>query len=152
VPDKGRVSPKKRALLCLGLMSLAVAMFLFMACIPVPDRPPTVDILSPEDGAAVVGIVTIEANVTDDRGVRSVTCSVDGESVPMVLVSGSRRFGLWEGYWDTTAIADGLHTITVTATDHRGQAGADWVIVVVDNVPPAPGSAEVQLRAEVVAP
>jgi len=145
------VGIKKRATLFLSLplMALVAATFLFMAsCVPEP--PPTVDIFSPEDGATVVGIVSIEVNATDNSGVDSVECSIEGESVPMALISGDELDGIWQGYWDTTAIPDGFHTITVTARDSTSGRSVDSAIVVVDNVPPAPGSAEVQLRAKVI--
>lgn len=143
------IKKRPRLFLSLPLMALVAAAFLFMtSCVSEP--PPTVDIFSPEDGATVVGVVSIEVNATDNSGVDSVECSIEDESVPMVLISGDELDGIWQGYWDTTAIPDGFHTITVTATDASGFGGVDSVIVMVDNVPPAPGSAEVQLRAEVI--
>lgn len=68
----------------------------------------------------------------------------------MALVSGNGQYGVWEGDWDTTVAQEGFHTITVMATNAIGLTDMDSVTVVVDNIPPAPGSAEVNLRAEVV--
>lgn len=141
----------KRARLALScmLMVLALAMCLLgTSC--VADLPPTVDIISPEEGATVGGIVSIEAHATDDYGISRIRCWVDSESVPMGLISGDELDGIWQGNWDTTAVDDGFYTITVTATDTIGFGGVDSVMALVDNVPPAPGSAEVQLRANVI--
>jgi len=114
------------------------------------DLPPTVEIVSPEEGATLAGIVSIEAHATDDYGVSRVTCWIDGESVPMELTSGDKLDGFWQGDLDTTAVDDGFYTLTVTANDTIGLGGVDFAMVVVDNVPPTPGSAEVQLRARVI--
>ena len=141
----------KRARLAFScmLMVLALAMCLLgTSC--VADLPPSVDIVSPEDDATVAGIVSIEVHATDDYGIGAVRCRIDGESVPIELVSGDELDGFWQGNWDSTAVDDRFYTITVTATDTIGQRGVDSVIVLVDNVPPAPGSAEVQLRARVI--
>lgn len=121
---------------------------LVAACIP---QPPVVEVISPENEATVSGIVLIQAEATSSAAVENVTYQIDsGDRVNMTLVSGNGQHGLWEGDWNTTVAQEGFHTITVMATNAIGLADMDSVTVVVDNVPAAPGSAEVNLRAEVV--
>lgn len=133
----------------LALAILFVAIGLFAAgCIP---QPPAVEIVSPENDATVSGIVAIQAEATSSAAVENVTYQIDsGDWVNMALVSGNGQHGVWEGDWNTTVAQEGFHTITVMTTNAIGLTDMDSVTVVVDNVPPIPGSAEVNLRAEVV--
>ena len=133
----------------LALAILFVAIGLFAAgCIP---QPPVVEIVSPENDATVSGTVAIQAEARSSAAVENVTYQIDsGDWVNMALVSGNGQHGVWEGDWDTTVAQEGFHTITVMTTNAIGLTDMDSVTVVVDNMPPAPGSAEVNLRAEVV--
>ena len=151
-----RVTGKRTGLLVgLALMAIALAMVVFTTgCEPIVANP-KVDIISPGDGATVVDTVTIEANASHGSGVSVVEYSTEedgvlvlGGYVAMELVSGDAYDGVWRGYWDTTAVEDGFYKITVRAA-HSVWKGYDSVIVVVDNVPPEPGSGGVYLRAEV---
>lgn len=135
-------------LVWLALMAIAVATALFaISCFPSGREPPTAEILSPEDGATVSGIVTVGSHATDDYWVYGVECSVDDESVTMQRISGDKTDGMWEGDWDTTAIVGGCYTITVTVTDSGRRTALDSIDVLVEN--PGLGSAQVQLKATV---
>lgn len=92
------------------------------------DNPPSVAITSPADGATVSGIVNITADASDDNGITQVEFFVNGASI------GVDTTPSYESSWDSTAIADGNHTITATATDTNGQTGSDSNSVTVDNV------------------
>lgn len=152
-----RVTGKRTGLLVgLALMAIALAMVVFtMSCVPIV-RNPKVDIISPGDCTTVTDTVTIEANASHGSGISVVEYSTEeavgylviGGYVAMELVSGDVYDGVWRGYWDTTAVEDGFYKITVRAI-YSVWKGYDSVMVVVDNVPPEPGSGGVYLRAEV---
>jgi flagellar hook assembly protein FlgD len=107
---------------------------------PAPaDAPPSVTIVSPAKGSVVSGTITVQANITDDRGVAGATFAVDnGPANPM---SFNTATGYWEGSWNTGAVPDGSHTVSVTGTDNAGQTATASVAVTVDNVDGAPSAA-----------
>jgi lysophospholipase L1-like esterase len=91
---------------------------------------PVVAITSPADGATVSGSVTISAEVTDNVGVASVAYTIDGGgSVAMAHIGGST----WQAAWDTTAAAAGMHSVSVSGADARGNVGTASVTVNVLN-------------------
>ncbi|MFW9920235.1 MAG: Ig-like domain-containing protein [Candidatus Thorarchaeota archaeon] len=94
---------------------------------------PVVTISEPMNFATVSGVVTILASVTDAQdGVLTPTISIDGS-----VVAASNSYN-----WDTTAAAEGTHTITASSTDSGGLSASASVTVTVDNVedpPPPPG-------------
>ncbi len=94
------------------------------------DAPPTVTMQAPAGGAQVTGVVTIRAQVIDDAGVSQVDFAIDNGAARSMVLIGS---GVWEGVWDSTAVADGAHTITVRATDSVNQTGGAQVNVTVIN-------------------
>ncbi len=102
------------------------------------DGPPTVSIVSPPDGSTVSGVVTIQADATDDRGVTQVEFFVDGVSSIGVDTNGDDG---WSVTWDSTSVGDGTHTVTATATDTAGQTASDGIGVTVGNL--APGTVHV---------
>jgi hypothetical protein len=93
------------------------------------DDPPTVTITNPAEGATVSGSVDVTADASDDRGVAQVEFFVDGGSIG-VDTDGTDG---WSASWDTTAYADGSHTVSATATDTGAQTASDSVTVTVDN-------------------
>lgn len=93
--------------------------------------PPALVITAPSDGATVSNFVTISAEATDEEEVFSVTFSIDGgPAIAMTNTSGST----WEGVWDSTAVADGGHAISVTAKNIRGNASGVSISVTTDNI------------------
>lgn len=150
------VTGSRRGLLVgLVLSCVALALLIFTTgCTPIPN--PEVHILSPGDGTTVTGNVTIEASASHESGVSIAEYSTDEPTgvfvttgyVTMELVSGDAYDGVWRGYWDTTAVEDGFYQVTVRAI-YSAYKGYDSVVVVVDNVPPEPGSGGVYLRADV---
>ncbi len=91
------------------------------------DTHPIVSIVSPNQ-AVVSGVVTIDANATDNVALASVAISVDG--VPLAPPLTSTPYQL---QWDTTTVADGVHTIEVEATDTTDVVGAASSTLVVQN-------------------
>jgi hypothetical protein len=80
--------------------------------VPPPDTTkPVVSSLAPADGATVSGTVSVTATATDNVAVASVAISVDGNPVA-TLTSAPYTYSL-----DTTALADGSHTVSAVATD-----------------------------------
>jgi N-acetylmuramoyl-L-alanine amidase len=93
------------------------------------DSPPSVSITSPNHGDTVSGTVTVTADASDDSAVSQVEFFVDGGSIG-VDSDGSDG---WSASWDTTAYADGPHTVSAAATDTAGQTASDSITVTVDN-------------------
>lgn len=109
--------------------------------------PPTVLILSPKDGVVVSGIIIISADVTDDVAVGVVEFGVDtGTWIEMSYVGDST----YKAGWDTTSVYDGVHTITVKATDTSNNVGEDSITVTTDNgITPPPPTIEYELFIEI---
>ncbi len=93
------------------------------------DNPPNVSITNPTDGATVSDVVSVTADASDDNGVSQVEFFVDGSSIG-VDSDGSDGYSV---SWDTTAYADGGHTVNAVATDSTGQTASDSISVTVDN-------------------
>ncbi|MEL6543348.1 MAG: S8 family serine peptidase, partial [Myxococcota bacterium] len=92
-----------------------------------PDNePPVVAITRPTNGEFVYRVVSVEANVTDNANIESVRLLVDGQEVDSRGMPA--RFS-----WDSRAVADGVYTLQVTATDFGGNSASDSIQVTVDN-------------------
>jgi hypothetical protein len=93
--------------------------------------PPTVEIISPEDGDTVSGEIKVMAYVEDDDpGWPYVEWAVDGKRV------GGRQFNSKdiEFSWDTRFWENNtMHTLEITTT-HGGKTGSDTVNVYIDNL------------------
>jgi N-acetylmuramoyl-L-alanine amidase len=93
------------------------------------DSPPSVALTYPTDGETVSGTVTVTADADDDSGVAQVEFSLDGIS----FVADADGSDGWSATWDTTTVADGIHTLTATATDSADQTASDSISITVDN-------------------
>jgi subtilisin len=93
----------------------------------------TVNIVNPTAGSTVEGSVTVQASVTSDQELVSVTYAVGAISREMMYNSES---GSYSASWDTTPLADGPYALEVTAIDSSGSAKAA-INVNVDNQLPA---------------
>ena len=92
---------------------------------------PTVHLTSPPSWTFVRGSTPISVTSSSAVGPASVAYSLDGAPI--------------SSPWNTTAAADGAHTLTATITDGRTRTGSDSETIVVDNTPPttsvtAPGA------------
>ena len=93
------------------------------------DQAPTVTLMSPGD--PVSGMVTLEADASDNQGVTIVRFLVDGN------VIGSDTTEPYAFDWDTTTVTDGQVSLTASAEDEAGNTGtSDPVVVTVQNGAP----------------
>ncbi|WP_231976710.1 Ig-like domain-containing protein, partial [Mycobacterium sp. E740] len=95
-----------------------------------PDtRAPTVKLTGPARNATVSGTVSLSAVASDNKGVAGVQFLVDNAPV-----GAEDTAGPYSASWDTTAVADGAHTLTARARDAAGNTTTSSVTVTVANV------------------
>ena len=90
--------------------------------------PPTVSITSPADGSTVSGPVNLSANASDNVGVTLVSFALDGASI------GNSSSAPYTVSWNSGSVANGTHTMTVTAFDAAGNNASAMVQITVSNV------------------
>ena len=88
---------------------------------------PAVSLEAPGDGETVSGLVAWSATATDDDRVLHVTLQVDGAA------SAVDEDEPWQGAFDSLALTDGPHVLTVLAEDPAGNVGSDAITVTVQN-------------------
>jgi hypothetical protein len=110
---------------------------------PPDTTPPTVSLTAPADGATVSGTVSVTADASDDVGVTGVSIKVDGAPIP------TSPTAPYTASLDTTALANGGHTLTAVASDAAGHVttSAPVAVTVANAAPtgcpaPPPGSGE----------
>jgi len=89
----------------------------FAGAAPPDTVPPQTSITSPANGATVSGTVTIQAQASDANGVIRVEFFVDG------VLKGSDTTSPYTFSWDTTAAANGTHTLVTKAYDPSNNSG-----------------------------
>jgi hypothetical protein len=89
---------------------------------------PTLSITAPVAEGVVSGTVTVAGTAADDMAVARVEVAVDGGAFRAASGTDS-----WSSSFDTTAHADGAHTITARATDTSGNTATTSISVTVDN-------------------
>ncbi|WP_426592550.1 galactose oxidase-like domain-containing protein [Cellulomonas sp. McL0617] len=93
---------------------------------PVADTTsPTASVTSPTNASSVAGTIALAATANDDVGVAGVQFTVDG--TPLGTEDTTAPYGV---SWDTTAAADGVHTVTAVARDAAGNTGTSAVVTV----------------------
>lgn len=92
--------------------------------------PPVTSIASPASASIVSGIANVQANASDNVGVAKIELYVDN-----MLANISSQVPLFYA-WDTTGLANGLHTLHSLAYDSAGNTGAssDVTVDVENNV------------------
>ncbi|NOT62821.1 MAG: S8 family serine peptidase [Acidobacteria bacterium] len=98
--------------------------------------PPTVSFTAPVAGSTVSGTVFVQMTASDNVGVSLVSFRVDG------VLLGNDAIAPYSFFWDTTAVAKGIHTLTATASDAAGNTANNAVTVTVgsavsDTIPPS---------------
>ncbi|RLF63433.1 MAG: hypothetical protein DRN31_02425, partial [Thermoplasmata archaeon] len=94
--------------------------------------PPTVSITSPANGTTASGTISIAGTASDTDGtVQSVQFKID--SGAWIEATGTTS---WNYSWNTTAVANGSHTIYARAYDGTDYSSIDSVTVNVNNIPP----------------
>src|SRR5262249_19340567 len=76
---------------------------------------PTVSITAPSDGSTVNSTVTVSANASDNVGVAGVQFLLDGAAL-----GAEDTTSPYSVSWDTTAAANGTHTLAARARDAAG--------------------------------
>lgn len=87
-------------------------------------EPPSVYLTNPLDGSTVSGTLSLAATASDNVGVVSVSFYVDGS---LLATSTSAPYG---ASWDTTAVANGAHTLSASAVDTSGNVATTSTITV----------------------
>ncbi len=77
--------------------------------------PPTVSLTAPAGGATVSGTTAVSATADDDTGVAGVQFKLDGGNL-----GNEDTTAPYQVDWDTTAAANGSHTLSATARDTSG--------------------------------
>jgi len=97
---------------------------------PTDTTPPVVSLTDPLNNASLSGSnVTVAANATDNVGVVGVQFNLDGANLGTEVPASPYRVN-----WDTTAAANGPHTLTAVARDQAGnQSLAPAITVTVTN-------------------
>ncbi|MBN1389830.1 MAG: hypothetical protein JXA22_04205 [Candidatus Thermoplasmatota archaeon] len=90
----------------------------------VDNRPPTIDINSPQDGEVVSGLFFFDVE-NGDVFKKGTEYNIDGASWQPVSIG-----------WNTDLVNDGLHKVTIRATDRAGHVTLEILYVYVDNNPP----------------
>ncbi len=98
--------------------------------VPSSDNPPTVSLTNPSNGATVSGTINVQATASDDQGVMKVDF-FDGATLIGTDTNGGDG---WSSSWNTTAVAEGSHTLKATATDTANQTSSSTISVTVDNL------------------
>lgn len=101
-------------------------------------QPPAVALLAPAVNAHLRGVVPVQARATDPGGAvtgltiragsQALTASLD-PSPPAASITATAS-------WNTSTVADGVQTLTVTATDQGQNVATTNRTVIVDNTPP----------------
>lgn len=98
--------------------------------VPVQDTlAPTIIILAPNSSLNVSGMTNILANASDNIGVAAVQFALDSSNLGTEITSSPYSLP-----WDTTAVANGLHTLTASARDSSGNTATASVDLNVYNV------------------
>ena len=89
--------------------------------------PPTVTISSPSSGAVVSGTISVTGVAGDNVGVASTSLFVDGQLIASCGTS------TWSCALNTVSLANGSHSLTVTAYDAANNSASASVSVTVSN-------------------
>ena len=93
--------------------------------------PPTVSLTAPTSGATVSGTTTVSASASDNVGVASVQCQLDGANLGSLLTVAPYTYS-----WNTTTVSNGSHTLRAVAKDAAGNSATSAAVTVtVSNTP-----------------
>jgi Domain of unknown function (DUF4082)/Bacterial Ig domain/Glycosyl hydrolases family 16 len=90
---------------------------------------PVVSVVTPTNGTTVFGSVNVTSSASDANGITGVQYRLDGAPLGSVLTVSP-----YSSPWTSTSVADGLHTITATATDGAGNTAVATSAFTVSNV------------------
>ena len=96
------------------------------AIVAADTTPPTVSITAPVGGSTVSGTFTVTASASDpDSPVAFVQFLLDGANLGSQLTASPYSFS-----WNTTAVANGAHTLTAISQDPAGNQGTSAAVTV----------------------
>src|SRR5207248_2749865 len=87
--------------------------------------PPTVSITAPALNATLSGTISVTAAASDNVGVVGVQFQLDG-----VNLGAEDAVSPYTVSWNTTTVANGVHTLTAIARDAAGNAATSTAVVV----------------------
>jgi hypothetical protein len=93
--------------------------------ITIDETLPTVSLTAPATGATISGTTTFSANASDNLGVRQVDFLVDG-----ALVGSDPTGSPYTFSWDSSTVADGLHSVVARAIDFAGNTSTTAAVIV----------------------
>jgi len=94
-----------------------------------PNLPPTMTILSPEDGATIEWVASLKLNATNDFVVRA-SYKMDNRSWTDLQYNLQSK--LWEAVVDLSVYDEGPHTFSFNATDLSNATGIAYVNIEID--------------------
>ncbi len=100
----------------------------------VDNTKPVVTFTSPSDGAFVRGTPKIRGSIADLH-LKTYVLTDSGTAMPLVTDNTGTGLVAYDN-WDTTKLADGLHTLKIQATDQAGNTDSASITVTVGNTPP----------------
>ena len=92
---------------------------------PADITPPTIALTTPITGSTVSGSVAVLATAADNKAVASVQFYLDGAPLGATLTAAPYQLT-----WNTTAVANGNHTLAAAALDAAGNVGTSGSITV----------------------
>jgi len=90
---------------------------------------PSVSFISPNSGATVSGVVSVQISAADNTGVTSVSLNIDGQN------SATFGSGPYSFQWNTVSLPNGTHNLTAIAGDSAGNTSTSSISVTVSNLP-----------------
>jgi subtilisin family serine protease len=116
-----------------GRVNALRAVLAAVASLPTDVLPPTASISTPAANAVVSGTVSVGVSASDNVGVARVDLYVDG------VLQASDTLAPYTFAWNTTALANGFHTLTAKAVDAAGNVGTSATRTVdVENINTTP--------------
>jgi len=106
---------------------------------PGSPTPPIISISTPQQGASVKAGFPVDATATDDSAIQRVELTVDGVLVQTLMT-------LPYGFNAPATLADGNHTVAVTAYDAHGTPGTKTITVNIG--PPCQSAAECPMSTD----
>lgn len=110
-----------------GNASAAVTRTVMVSGASTDKAAPELTILTPADGARVLGTVEVRVLATDNVELATLELSVDGAVQRSDRVSGVRAEHSF--FWNASRVSAGGHTLTVKATDKAGNSASQSVRV-----------------------
>jgi hypothetical protein len=98
--------------------------------VTVDNAPPSVTVTGPAEGETVLGLVAVTADAADNVAVAGVQFRLDGINLGSAVAAAPFTLD-----WDSTAVANGSHTLTAVAHDAVGNVSTSAVVSVTVNNP-----------------